>query len=63
MEFRFDEILHGKQHRAVNVVQKVQRGQQGQRRSGIEFGRRHLAWEYNTAAMSGARVPSRSDTD
>ena len=54
VELRLHQRLHGKQYRAVNVVQKVQRGQQGQRRSGIEFGRRHLAWEYNTAAKSCA---------
>src|ERR1019366_696137 len=56
MEFRLHQRLHGKQHRAVNVIQQVQRGQQGQRRAGIEFGRRHLAWEYNTADKSSARA-------
>ncbi len=40
--------LHRKQDGAVDVVEKVQRGQQDQRRPGIKFALGHLGKEYNT---------------
>src|SRR5713101_4853021 len=37
VEFRLYQVLHRKQYGTVDVVEKVQRRQQSQRRAGIEF--------------------------
>src|ERR1700731_3971214 len=41
MKFLLDQFLHRKQHRTVDVVEKVQRRQQSQRGAWIEFYRGH----------------------
>jgi len=55
LEFHLHQRLHRIQHGTVDVIDQVQRREHEQRSSGIEFRRRHLAWEYNTAARSSAR--------
>ena len=47
VEFRLDQILHCEQHGAVDVVQQIQRGQQGQRGAGIKFRGSHRTSEYS----------------
>ena len=56
LEFRLHQRLHREQHGAVNVVEKVQRGQQDQRGPGIEFALGHLGEEYNMQPFQSAEL-------
>ena len=47
MELRFDQVLYGKQHGTVDVIEQVQRRQQRQCRPRIEFRRGHRSSEYS----------------
>ena len=55
LEFALHQRLHREQHRAINVVEKVQRRQDDQRGPGIEFAFGHLGKEYSMAACRNLR--------
>src|SRR2546426_10719934 len=53
VELRLHQRLHCEQHRVVNVVEQVQRREQRQSGSRIEFGGGHVAKEYNMPISNG----------
>src|SRR5262249_40431268 len=56
MKFTLHQRLHGKQNRAVDIVQQVQRGEKNERGAGIEFGFAHLPKEYSTPPPLALRI-------
>ena len=63
LEFGLHQRLHREQHGSVNVVEKVQRGQEDQRGPGIEFALGHLGKEYNMQPFESAELVILSGAD